>query len=469
MLENRDLSPREKFFMGDSLKIGQIVEDTFGVYEILDRGVNYVSVVNENGNILKKFITDLTISENDSISYRSDPKKLSFKGYIPSEPFLENTEAVKAFSDTVKRYTNCSIVDAIAILKSIDAVDSIFLAEKLYLDNKSINKQLDRYYSIAYTCLTKIGEYKFHSGYLNKLTCLTDNKNIKLHESMDNIKSNDKLKVAAVIAQTFNVESNGSSAEMMVNNALRAARKNPMSVKGESLKILTRMLELAKSVGIKYDENIVKTPTEVSESFVVKNSSGKIVHTAYSENSAKVKAESLSTGGEKHTVSFDRVASPKLNELSLDTLKAASSAKHTTPSKSIDHTLKRFGSAQKTQDKLHTADLDRIAKLHEGTSVEVTREFGKKSTGKIKGYHGSVVEVSFKNGKVGFYHNHQVNEIDKIEEDKQVSVTKKDLTNLNTDSSNLDPTKKEKLTEPGNTMSVNNTNRMQIVKKLKGL
>jgi hypothetical protein len=80
---------------------------------------------------------------------------------------------------------------------------------------------------------------------------------------MNTNKSNE-IAIAKTIADTLGVDSSGSSPEMMVNNALRNARKNSMMLRGESMKIIMRMLELAKSVGIKYDENIIKVP-EVNE------------------------------------------------------------------------------------------------------------------------------------------------------------------------------------------------------------
>ena len=79
---------------------------------------------------------------------------------------------------------------------------------------------------------------------------------------MKNIKPTDKLKVASVIADTLGADSSGASAEMMVNNALRHAKKNSLMTRGEPLKILKRMLDMATEVGISFDASIIKFPIE---------------------------------------------------------------------------------------------------------------------------------------------------------------------------------------------------------------
>lgn len=49
----------------------------------------------------------------------------------------------------------------------------------------------------------------------------------------------------------------------------------------------------------------------VEEGFDVKDSSGKVVHTAFSQGEAKKKAEELSKSGNKHSVSYNRTSHPK--------------------------------------------------------------------------------------------------------------------------------------------------------------
>jgi hypothetical protein len=313
LTDTKKHSLREKFYLGSELKIGQIVEDVDGVYEILDRGTNYITVVNSVGDTSKKFFNDVILSENSSVDYKQN-SNFSFKGYVPSEKFQGNTSAVWSFSNIVEKYEVGSIVDSIAILKALKSVDN--LIQENFTNNKSINTMLEAEYEKIKTSLKRIGEWDQNSNYINELVNIPETYNT-LEESMaTNIKQSDKLKIASAIAETLGSNSSGSSAENIVNAALRTARKNSMMLKGESFKIILRMLELAKSVGIDYDENIIKVPTEESV---------------------------------------------ELEELSLDTLRSASMAKRTVPPKNLNQVIKRFGSAQRTQDKLHTAELKRIS------------------------------------------------------------------------------------------------------------
>jgi uncharacterized protein YqgV (UPF0045/DUF77 family) len=437
---NNKLPLREKFFRGMIFNVGQIVEDTEGTYEILDRGTNYITVTDSSGNLSKKFIDDVTLSEDANIPYHVADAHFSFKGFTPSKAFQSNEQAVSAFKNTVERYEAGRIKDAVAIIKALKAVDCF-----LTLAYKSIEKNTPAEMTTMQGCidtatnsLSRIGEYLHHEEYLNSMAELIgvhNAKNKPMDESMEVIKQTDKLKVAAVIADTLGADSNGTNAETMVNNALRTARKNAMMTKGESLKIIQRMLELAKQVGIKYDENIIKTVTE-----------------------------------------------EKLEELSLDTLRKAASAKHSTPVKTINHAIKRLQSGERTQDKLHTAELKRIAdnstkKMNEarvGDYVTCDHSSGKKVYGKVKAVHGGVYEVSHKNGKIGFYHNHKVmlNEVEPIEESKVVTFDdlSKKLKDKHYNMGKPEIEKPEEHTKQGHSLKhSSDAHRHQLVRKLRDI
>lgn len=252
---------REKFYRGLIFNVGQIVEDLHGKYEILDRGTNYVTVVNESGELSKKFIDAI---QNSLTEFVTPTKKFGFKGFYPTHI---SEDATAAFTKTIGSYLEGSITDAVAILKSIRAVDSLY---EEYGQDKL---------EIAQSSLTRIGVWEDHQGYISKITKTIDESN--------QVKAVDKLKVASVIATTLGGDSSGSNPEMMVNNALRVARKSG-KVNEESTKIISRMLELAKEVGIDYDSNIFmestsrNTPSRVTraplaETFV-KGTPVKITH-----------------------------------------------------------------------------------------------------------------------------------------------------------------------------------------------
>jgi hypothetical protein len=93
---------------------------------------------------------------------------------------------------------------------------------------------------------------------------------IKLEESMipeeltnKTLKSQDKIKVARIIATMLGVENaeSSSNSEVLVNNALRKVRTKALNA--EYLKTLDKMLKLADEVGIKYD--ITLKPTKLKE------------------------------------------------------------------------------------------------------------------------------------------------------------------------------------------------------------
>ena len=357
LTDTKKHSLREKFYLGSELKIGQIVEDVDGVYEILDRGTNYITVVNSVGDTSKKFFNDVILSENSSVDYKQN-SNFSFKGYVPSEVFQGNTAAVWSFSNIVEKYEAGSIVDSIAILKALKSVD--ILIQEDFTNNKSINTTLEAEYEKIKVSLKRIGEWDQNSNYINELVNIPETHNTLKESMATNIKQSDKLKIASAIAETLGSNSSGSSAENIVNAALRTARKNSMMLKGESFKIILRMLELAKSVGIDYDENIIKVPMEesLSDSATASDWISDFVNSTDPKFDGKSKEKRKEMALAAY---YAKNEETELEELSLDTLRRASAAKRTVPPKSIDQVIRRFGSAQRTQDKLHTAELKRIS------------------------------------------------------------------------------------------------------------
>lgn len=54
---------REKYFKGEIYHIGEVVESDGIQYEIMDRGSNYLTLIDESGNLCKKWIKDVAIVE----------------------------------------------------------------------------------------------------------------------------------------------------------------------------------------------------------------------------------------------------------------------------------------------------------------------------------------------------------------------------------------------------------------------
>ena len=66
---------REKYFKGEIFHIGDIVESNGNEYEIMDRGSNYVTVVDNNGKLYRKWIQDLKVIRH---SIHENNKDLEF-------------------------------------------------------------------------------------------------------------------------------------------------------------------------------------------------------------------------------------------------------------------------------------------------------------------------------------------------------------------------------------------------------
>jgi len=98
--------------------------------------------------------------------------------------------------------------------------------------------------------------------------CLIEGKNteeVMLNEELTSktLKTNDKIKVARIIATMLGVENAEASSnpDMLVNMGLRKIKTKALNP--ESLKILNQMLKLASEVGVKYDQSLV--PTKLKE------------------------------------------------------------------------------------------------------------------------------------------------------------------------------------------------------------
>ena len=71
---------REKYFKGEIYHIGDIVESAGQQYEIMDRGANYLVVVDNKGDLHRKWVKDVSIVESVKKPTGS-LKKACWKGY----------------------------------------------------------------------------------------------------------------------------------------------------------------------------------------------------------------------------------------------------------------------------------------------------------------------------------------------------------------------------------------------------
>jgi nicotinic acid mononucleotide adenylyltransferase len=314
---------REKYFKGEIYHIGEVVESEGIQYEIMDRGSNYLTLIDESGNMCKKWIKDVSIVEEkkglwanihakrkrikagskermrkpgsegaptaqdfkdsqvkEDIQPGYAPAEISFKGYT-TKNLHHSGDAAKAFQETIQRYGQH---DPVAVLNALKATDTYMKLNDMHLEqgkapDDSELKQWRDAHTKARESLQRIGEFQHHMDYWHNhdheiqdmeadYTPATAGADMAEETNYDlsnkTIKPSDKLKVARIIGSFLSVDKveSLSSPEQIINMGLRKVRSKPLNA--ESISILTKMLGLATEVGIEYDNKL--TPQKIKES-----------------------------------------------------------------------------------------------------------------------------------------------------------------------------------------------------------
>ncbi len=214
---------REKYVAGKIFAIGDMVTDGASVFEVVDRGANYISVTNESGNVSKKWLDSVQPIIVESQIATSILNEISYKGYT-TKNFHNCIGAIKYFESIIENAD-----DPIAVLNTLKATD---VHIGLYSNEDWSEFSIQR-----------ITEMKFAAS--------------------------DKLKVARIVASSLGVVDvdEKSGPETMINQALHAVKNKRLTP--EAWKIIGNMLSMASDAGIKYDTNIVKK--QVSAEAVLPN------------------------------------------------------------------------------------------------------------------------------------------------------------------------------------------------------
>ena len=234
---------REKYRSGNLVNIGDIVESEGSKFEVVSLGTNYISVV-KDGEITRKWLSEVKTT-NDSNIFDDNiitENVINYKGYRTKN---FTTEIATAFYPLITE----SNKDVVAILKAIKSTDN-------YLDKNNNMITFLEYFEKAENYLTKlevIDEHKYMQDYEKLVEALSDK----------TIKSNDTLKVARIIGTFLSVDNAEamSSPALIVNAGLRNVKK--MQQTKETKKIVSRILAMAKTAGIEYDEKLV--PSAIQE------------------------------------------------------------------------------------------------------------------------------------------------------------------------------------------------------------
>jgi hypothetical protein len=183
---------RDKYFKGEIYHIGDIVESAGEQYEIMDRGSNYLVVVNKTGDLSRKWVKDVSLIE--AVKKPTGPlKKACWKGYtavglkmkngkkvpncVPEEVQEEVNESQISYKGyTSKNMHHCSDLaksfklslsdakDPVAMLNAIKTTDAYMDLHNHVGDNPSLEQlKTWKYAHIkAKEDLQKIGHFDAH-------------------------------------------------------------------------------------------------------------------------------------------------------------------------------------------------------------------------------------------------------------------------------------------------------------------
>ena len=264
---------REKYYSGQIFNIGEKVTDGQNIFEIIDRGSNYITVVNESGATSKKWLDSVQPIVVEDVKPGYAPKQISYKGYT-TKNFDRSEDAAKAFQDTIARDG-----DPVAILNAIKATDTYMGLNDKHLTGELFTDQEKETWITAHEkareSLNRVGEFAHHQDYWHthqhelEGTLVHYDKSGKEEmrehtERLEEMKfsSIDKIKVARIIAGSLgvpDVEEKSGPAEM-VNQGLRFIKNKHMTP--EAWNVIKNMLQMATDAGIKFDHNIVKNKVE---------------------------------------------------------------------------------------------------------------------------------------------------------------------------------------------------------------
>lgn len=238
---------REKYYSGKIFSIGEKVTDGQNIFEIIDRGSNYITVVNESGVTSKKWLDAVQPIVVEDIQPDYAPKQITYKGYT-TKNFNVSEDAIKAFQETIERDK-----DPVAILNAIKATDAYM---SYRITEELTDKEKETCISAhekAKESLDRVNEFAHHADYWGS--------HLERLEEMK-FSSVDRIKVARIIAGSLgvpDVEEKSGPAEM-VNQGLRFIKNKHMTP--EAWTVVGNMLQMATDAGIKFDNNIVKNKVE---------------------------------------------------------------------------------------------------------------------------------------------------------------------------------------------------------------
>jgi len=223
---------REQYVAGKIFNVGDRVKDENGVYEIMDRGANYITVVNESGDLMKKWIDKVSpLRKKIEENLDANPNEISFKNYTTAN-FNKNPTVFHAFKGTISRWEQGGIEDGVAVLNAIKHTDSYLSM----VDGKDRTSEENK----AKQALNRIGEYQSHNYWDTHKVITTDDVMAKHNADLQdaiakvNVKEESEVMDSKKIAMRYKEFMKKSGSKEKAIDIAEPSSGKPMTVfKGE--------------------------------------------------------------------------------------------------------------------------------------------------------------------------------------------------------------------------------------------
>jgi phosphopantetheine adenylyltransferase len=159
---------REAYLAKQIFNIGDVVESAGNQFEIVDRGSNYLTVVDGEGQTHRKWLHECAVVQTvvEDIQPGYAPDEISFKGFT-TKNLHHSADAAKAFQGTIERYGKLEPATVLAALKATDAymkINDMHLEQGEPPDEAELAAWRDAHQK-ARDSLNRVGEFIHHQDY----------------------------------------------------------------------------------------------------------------------------------------------------------------------------------------------------------------------------------------------------------------------------------------------------------------
>jgi phosphopantetheine adenylyltransferase len=159
---------REAYLAKQIFNIGDVVESAGAQFEIVDRGSNYLTVVDGEGQTHRKWLHECAVVQAvvEDIQPGYAPDEISFKGFT-TKNLHHSADAAKAFQGTIERYGKLEPATVLAALKATDAymkINDMHLKQGEPPDESDLAAWRDAHQK-ARDSLNRVGEFIHHQDY----------------------------------------------------------------------------------------------------------------------------------------------------------------------------------------------------------------------------------------------------------------------------------------------------------------